>query len=269
MPIFGSITNPYLNILQEMRTVRNLGFNFIEVTTEEPATTPQVLLANKKEINNLSKKYNLPLEVIHAPIATMLDTNFEEIREGWVNLSKEIIRVSKELGIQKINFHACRDRLFIKKYGKQILNTSIKSLNELIPTAEKYKMKIVLETPSRIENLNYIIKKVPEVGVNLDVAHIFLVGGIDYVRKFIQVFENKIEHIHMHDNHGEEDEHLPIGEGIIDYRKVVEWLKEIGYDNTITFEVFTIGEIRRGGRNTEDKIQAKISMEKIKRMWNE
>ncbi|MFZ0513465.1 MAG: TIM barrel protein, partial [Candidatus Nitrosopolaris sp.] len=52
-------------------------------------------------------------------------------------------------------------------------------------------------------------------------------------------FGSKIIHIHWDDNHGRKDEHLPIGEGLIDHEKAVRALKDIGYDRTITLEVFT------------------------------
>jgi hypothetical protein len=60
---------------------------------------------------------------------------------------------------------------------------------------------------------------------------------------------------HWHDNHGRKDEHLPIGEGLIDHEKTVRALKNIEYDRTITLEVFT---------NTND---AKSSTDKLKIIW--
>jgi len=41
------------------------------------------------------------------------------------------------------------------------------------------------------------------------------------------------------DHFGKEDQHLPIGAGIIDFSKVVKALKGIGYNDTITLEVFS------------------------------
>ena len=66
---------------------------------------------------------------------------------------------------------------------------------------------------------------------------------------------DKIIHIHWRDNHGRKDEHLPIGEGLIDHEKTVRALKNIEYDRTITLEVFT---------NSND---AKSSSDKLKIMW--
>ena len=55
----------------------------------------------------------------------------------------------------------------------------------------------------------------------------------------MDAFSDRLVHIHMHDNHGIQDEHLPLGEGKMDVRKVVKLLKEYSYGKTVTFEVFT------------------------------
>jgi sugar phosphate isomerase/epimerase len=210
--------------------------------------------------------------VIHTPLDTMLDTNYEEIRKAWINLSIEVIKISKVLGVQIVNLHACHQRfgLLIKRYKKQILDTSVASLTKLIQVAKEYGIKIVIETPLYFQDLEHIINAVPALGINLDVGHSFLFGGLSYIKKFVKTFGNKILHCHMHDNHGKQDEHLPVGKGIINYRKVVKWLREIDYGNTITFEVFTTNaKVVTNEVNMKNKLQAKKSMEKIKKFWEQ
>jgi sugar phosphate isomerase/epimerase len=53
------------------------------------------------------------------------------------------------------------------------------------------------------------------------------------------MFPDRIGHLHVSDHFGKEDQHLPIGAGIIDFSKVVKALKGIGYNDTITLEVFS------------------------------
>jgi sugar phosphate isomerase/epimerase len=59
------------------------------------------------------------------------------------------------------------------------------------------------------------------------------------VRDYLEAFSDRLAHVHMHDNHGKEDEHLPLGKGKIDFPEVIRLLKDINYDRTITFEVFS------------------------------
>ena len=107
-----------------------------------------------------------------------------------------------------------------------------------------------------IKQFSYIVHNIPDLIVLLDVGHAFIEGGMKRIKNYIDTFENKIFHIHLHDNHGLEDEHLPFGAGNIDFKKVVQWLKEINYDKTITFEVFT---------SYKDAVR---SREIFKKLWN-
>jgi sugar phosphate isomerase/epimerase len=76
------------------------------------------------------------------------------------------------------------------------------------------------------------------------------------VTDYINTFRDKIIHVHWRDNHGRKDEHLSIGEGLIDHKEAVKALKAINYDRTITLEVFT------------SRQEAKESTNKIKELWS-
>ena len=62
----------------------------------------------------------------------------------------------------------------------------------------------------------------------------------------------------MSDNFGKEDNHLPIGTGTIDFKKITRALKGIGYDGTVTFEVFS-----------RDRDYLRISKEKFVAMFSD
>lgn len=46
---------------------------------------------------------------------------------------------------------------------------------------------------------------------------------------------------HVHDNDGRRDRHLPVGEGTIDWKSAAEALKEIGYDEELSLELYYDG----------------------------
>lgn len=80
---------------------------------------------------------------------------------------------------------------------------------------------------------------------------------MDSVFGYISTFRDKILHIHWHDDHGKINEHLPLGEGLIDHKALIEALKDVKYDRTVTLEVFTTGN------------DAKTSADKLRAMWRE
>jgi sugar phosphate isomerase/epimerase len=58
---------------------------------------------------------------------------------------------------------------------------------------------------------------------------------------FIERYPERIGHVHVHDNKGGDsaldDLHLVPGEGIIDFDRIFERLKEMAYDRTMTLEL--------------------------------
>ena len=90
-----------------------------------------------------------------------------------------------------------------------------------------------------IRNFSKVMESVPELNCHLDIAHAFIEGGMGRIKSYLTSFNERLVHIHIHDNHGKLDEHLPLGAGSINFKRVIKWLKEIEYSRTITFEVFT------------------------------
>jgi sugar phosphate isomerase/epimerase len=55
---------------------------------------------------------------------------------------------------------------------------------------------------------------------------------------FCKQLGSAITHVHFSDNRATADHHMPLGVGSIDWKNAVDALKAIGYDGTITLEVF-------------------------------
>ena len=85
-----------------------------------------------------------------------------------------------------------------------------------------------------------IFEMFPALKMTLDIGHANIGSkGGERVFGFIERFDDRIEHIHVSDNFGKEDSHLPVGTGTVDFPKIINAIKGIGYDKTITLEVFS------------------------------
>jgi sugar phosphate isomerase/epimerase len=60
----------------------------------------------------------------------------------------------------------------------------------------------------------------------LDTGHAHVNGGI---QACIQAFGPRLQHIHLHDNHGDKDEHLEIGKGAIRFAELSHFLQHFPY----------------------------------------
>jgi sugar phosphate isomerase/epimerase len=76
-------------------------------------------------------------------------------------------------------------------------------------------------------------------GMCLDIGHWFNFANgkqWDNLQTWLSLAKGHITHLHLHDNDGEADQHLGIGQGDIDYRKVFELLAEISPVPSFTLE---------------------------------
>lgn len=78
----------------------------------------------------------------------------------------------------------------------------------------------------------------PLLGVLVDAGHINVCCkkyGYD-IEDYIDKIPAPIWEVHICDNHGESDEHLPLGDGTLDLTKLVRALKRKGFDGVFTYE---------------------------------
>jgi sugar phosphate isomerase/epimerase len=261
VPKFGLLTNPSINIINEIKEIHRLNFDYVEVGIEGPEGNPCIIVDNMNEITKLLLKFD-DKPVGHTAHWMDLGSDFERVRQAWISEAIQEAKLAKGLGIYLINFHSSATGMFFGEKRKMILDNWIKSLREIISHSQRLGVQIMLENVPKsssgihkLDEFKYIIDNVQGLNVHLDIPHAFTSGGMQAIIDYIRAFSKKIVHIHWHDNNGVYDEHLPIGEGLIDHKKVVKELKNINYNRTITLEVFT------------GKQDAKNSANKLKELW--
>ena len=57
-----------------------------------------------------------------------------------------------------------------------------------------------------------------DLGICFDIGHANTMGQID---DMVETFGDRIVNVHIHDNNGQRDEHLTIGDGAIDFDRVL------------------------------------------------
>jgi sugar phosphate isomerase/epimerase len=258
---YGLLTNPSNDILSEISKIYDLNFDYAELGIEGPEGNPKIINKNKDEIARLLQKFKQK-PIGHTAYWIDLCSDYDYVRHAWILEAMREIRAARAVGIDLINFHANLNGVFYGEKRKSLLDNLVRSLREIVRYAEKRKIKVMLENVPLSNGIHdvvefkYIIDNVASLFVHLDIPHAFTSGGMKSVLNYINTFGDKIIHVHWHDNHGSKDEHLPIGEGLVDHEKAVRALKDINYDRTITLEVFT---------NSND---AKSSADKLKVIWS-
>ncbi|HKM76719.1 MAG TPA: sugar phosphate isomerase/epimerase [Candidatus Bathyarchaeia archaeon] len=265
IPKFGLLTDPIEGVVEQILRFKKLGFDFTEIGIEEPKATPQALMSQKNLIINSLRETEM-FAIGHTAYWVQFGSSHLKARRGWVEEGKDMVKVASELRIQYLNFHFY-GRLgrvgATREFALGFVENFTNSITELTEFAAEKKVELMLENvPSQdggvadFRNFSAVMEKVPKLMFHFDIAHAYIENRMAGIRSYLDAFSDRLVHIHIHDNHGEEDEHLPLGWGKIDFRKVVRWLKELNYDKTITFEVFT---------SNQDAVR---SREYFRKLWN-
>lgn len=95
--------------------------------------------------------------------------------------------------------------------------------------------------PATTQELKRLVEESEGAKVAFDVGHVHLAarrGAEASVAGSIRELRDHIVHVHVHDNHGAFDDHLPPGDGEIDFGPAAEALREINYSGMITVELW-------------------------------
>jgi sugar phosphate isomerase/epimerase len=112
---------------------------------------------------------------------------------------------------------------------------------------------------NNVRQVSELLDPIPELGLHLDIGHSNLLVERNTADELLAAYGKRLRHVHLHDNKGgSADLHLPLGAGTLESRYYVKLLQKIGYNDTITLEVFT-----------PDKRHLAYSMELLRELWDE
>jgi sugar phosphate isomerase/epimerase len=202
---------------------------------------------NNKRVDRLQElraSYNIHFS-IHAPWAeTNLSADDDLIREWVLKRIRASIRFASDLDARVLVIHPgwlpATDR-FMKGRAWEL---NLRSVRWLLRYANEYGVDLLMENVPR--SYPYLLVSVADfemffdeidfdMRMVLDIAHSSLQNE---TLDFISSFPEKIMHVHVSDNHGVSDDHLPIGKGSIDWQKSIEALKDIGFGGWVTVESY-------------------------------
>ena len=151
----------------------------------------------------------------------------------------DILDIMPILNMSLLTLHLWMDRRYVKAH---VIAFKIELLRTIINKAREKGIIICLENLSEDwHDLMRPFNELPLLNLTLDAGHAQLLRKENTTFGFIQVFPDRIKHIHIHDNLGgntpEDDLHFPPGRGIVDFKNIFNALSKIGYIGTATLEL--------------------------------
>lgn len=248
---FGAMNHPAEPIVKSINTIARLGFDFVDLTLEGPAAAPLDALANIKKIKAALSKTGLEV-VGHTAWYLDIGSPIEAVRRAVLSELKICVDVFSRLGAEKMNVHPTHLPKTFKNAEATSIRLNAKTLIALAGYAKPHGIEIMVEnapyeTFRKPAMMARLLAAAP-VKFHLDMGHANVNVKRNSTEEFLRLLGKKLIHVHAHDNKGKEDQHLPIGEGNINWKSVVSALKKIRYNNTITIEVFSTPQKLKGSR---------------------
>ena len=181
------------------------------------------------------------------------------IREVTKKRFLQSMQIASFHGINRVVFHSSY-RKFLNGMSPAAVDTFVKSsvdfwrgMKEIIPAGMTLFIENVEDEDPEV--LVRIFEEIgnPQICCCFDIGHAYFNGRDVSLNRWIDVLKNHIGHIHIHDNHCNHDQHLPLGKGSIplpgainkiiytlgedipfvlecNIKESVKWLRDVGFD---------------------------------------
>lgn len=254
-------TNAYLNFSfpETARRLAALGYAGLELMADVPHAWPAYLLAEQKQAirdamtaNKLAFS-NVNAFMMHAvddkrqkywhPSWIEPDTHYRRVR---IEHTKRALSLAAELGAPCVTTEPGGP---LEGRGwNECLKLFVEELKPVVEHAEKVGVPLLVEPEPDllIETADQYLEfakhiQSPFLGLNFDIGHFYCVKDdpADTVRKLAPL----IKHVHLEDIAATRvHHHLVPGDGVIDFRGTLAALKEVGYADWVTIELYTYHE---------------------------
>jgi sugar phosphate isomerase/epimerase len=223
------------------------GFQRLDLGCSAPVNFPQMFNEERiQRVKEQGKKWEIKYG-LHTSSYVNTAEIMPDVREASERHLLNYIKLSKEIGAEYCVVHC---GYHFSQFRDVVMESLFKTYRAAVELAEEIDLPLVIENMNHvhpdseivylgvtIEEINQLFDAVPseKLGLAFDVAHANLLPG--GTQNWIDAFPDKIFHLHLSDNDGVLDRHLPIGDGSIDFNSVFSQLDDIGFSGTATLEV--------------------------------
>lgn len=236
---YGIISKP---ILESVKELEKAGFNTIELMYEFNN------LIKPEEISQLKRK-NLDF-LMHGPCIGMMFTHLNlAFSMPQIKMIEESLKVARKIGCSYYVMHGGlipNPYLMIenKKTRDFFVELFIQRFREIFKKYANQGIKILLENlrsdreiGGKIDDIIKIKKAIPQLGFCFDIAH------AEITKQTSEILDKlKIDYIHATDNNLIKDDHKVIGDGKINYKEVINKLRDKRFDGKIILENLSFAE---------------------------
>jgi sugar phosphate isomerase/epimerase len=236
------MTNPGLDLMPQIHWIGRNGFDYVDLALEPPRADHGDV--DSEALLEALKENRLGIIVHTSPYLPVANPH-AAIREAARQEMIHALHFAEKVGSRLLTNHYLGGPSLVEK--KAVKGFYIRMLEELCEAAENTGVRIAFENSpgNQDEPLVFreIFQQVSGAGLLLDLGHTHIHTRRDTVSDFLadEVVGMRLRHVHVSDNNGREDLHLPLGSvrGGVNWQETIDLLKGHGYDGTVTLEIFS------------------------------
>lgn len=225
--------------------IREAGFLEIEVCSF-PAHLDYHHEPDVRRAGFLVRELGLHPLSFHAPFADHIDiTSLEtRVREEAVQELLRACDAAKMIGCRHVVLHPGPERVGRPPEEEFVrhMHHAAEALDRVADHCGDLGLQLLLENMlphllfGRLSDMLHLLGEIKtcEVGACLDTGHAHLAGELAAA---IPKLSGHLRMLHVNDNHGDRDAHLPPGEGAIDWRFVVSELRRCDFHGSLVLEL--------------------------------
>ncbi|MBD0330674.1 MAG: sugar phosphate isomerase/epimerase [Thermoleophilia bacterium] len=233
--LVGSMNHPGRPLEAELERIAAAGFEFVDLTLEPPCAWPVEGAWIGERLQALGLR-----AVGHTAPYLPIASPFPELQSGAHASLVAAFDVFAAAGIRLVNVHP--DALPPLVPRAELRERNAEAVARLAEAARERGLRLMVENLGSfgtVEDLGPLFAAAPEVGFHLDVGHAHLAYGAaaNPAGDLLAAFADRLAHVHVSDNPGDRDLHLPLGAAAVDWPVVARALRDAGWDGTVTLEV--------------------------------
>jgi sugar phosphate isomerase/epimerase len=223
---------------------------WLEFSCQNPVNFPQTFgRARIRRVRSLIERSGVRCGLHSASFVNTAEI-MPTVRKAAEAHLREYVDLTVALGCEYLVVHC---GFHFSAYLATVRAALYETMARCVEYGERRRVPLVIENMNRlpgdsefqylgvtVEEFHRLFDRIrsPYLGLALDVAHCELLPGGTV--PFVRAFPDRIHSAQLSDNRGRVDEHLTIGEGTIDFRRVLGALRRIRFTGPLIIELFDV-----------------------------
>ena len=237
---YSAVTAGITDLREAVTVAAKYGLD-IELSSDLAEMFPQ--LPGPAELAEMGRAagvgFTLHLPFVDLNLASLIEPAWRTSLDRMLRALDYGAAAGAQVGVLHTGRVPLRHPLLIELAFERLQRALVEMASPPIPVAVE---NLALSDQDLLQTPKELVKVVEEAGAGfgytLDLPHAFVQGGVEQIKAYLEAMQSSkapLLHLHLHDNNGDWDAHLPVGKGSLPYAELRENLAD--FTGTAAFEV--------------------------------